>query len=177
VYGEKKMKNLIKAVSVLCLVFAVAACNKKNTSEDIITGENLAAPTTVEVVVEETPVVVEIRNTEIALGTVTFALDKYNLSAAAKKILEANAAVIKSRAAQGFILTVEGNCDERGTISYNIALGEKRASEVKKYYVQLGVSAASISTVSYGKEKPVCYEAAESCYAKNRRADSVLLVK
>ena len=72
---------------------------------------------------------------------------------------------------------VEGNCDDRGTISYNIALGEKRANEVKAYYTRLGIAAENIAVVSYGEEKPVCYEATQSCWAKNRRADTVLIVK
>ena len=69
---------------------------------------------------------------------------------------------------------VEGNCDDRGTIAYNIALGEKRANEVKDYYVRLGIPADKITTVSYGKEKPVCYEATQACWAKNRRAETIL---
>ena len=80
-------------------------------------------------------------------------------------------------AAEGFKVVVEGNCDDRGTISYNIALGEKRANEVKAYYTRLGIAAENIAVVSYGEEKPVCYEATQSCWAKNRRADTVLIVK
>ncbi len=171
------MKKLL-LVPALCAVLALAACKKNTVEEDPYLDENLTAPTTVQVSVEETPVVVEIKNTEVSLGTVNFELDRYNLSAASKKILEANAALIKSKAAQkAFTVTVEGNCDERGTIAYNIALGEKRANEVKNYYSKLGIKAANITTISYGKENPVCYEATENCWAKNRRANTVLLVK
>ena len=112
-----------------------------------------------------------------SLGVVHFALDKYNLSDEARKIVEANAKAIKAQAAGAdYTVVVEGNCDSRGTIAYNIALGEKRANEVKAYYVRLGIPAANISTVSYGKEKPVCYENTQSCWAKNRRADTILTV-
>ena len=65
-------------------------------------------------------------------------------------------------------LTVEGNCDERGSIEYNLALGDKRANAVKEMLVAGGVSSASIKTMSYGKEKPVCTEHDEICWQQNR---------
>jgi peptidoglycan-associated lipoprotein len=66
-------------------------------------------------------------------------------------------------------VTVEGNCDERGTREYNLALGARRANAVKEYLVSLGVAAARVETISYGKEKPICSESTESCWAQNRR--------
>jgi peptidoglycan-associated lipoprotein len=66
-------------------------------------------------------------------------------------------------------VTVEGNCDERGTREYNLALGARRANAAKEYLVSLGVSAARIDTISYGKERPTCTESTESCWAQNRR--------
>lgn len=71
-------------------------------------------------------------------------------------------------------LTIEGNCDERGTREYNIALGARRANAVKEYLVSLGVSAARIDTVSYGKERPICSESTEACWAQNRRGVTVI---
>lgn len=68
---------------------------------------------------------------------------------------------------------VEGHCDERGSEDYNIALGAKRAQAAKDYLVTLGVAAERISTISYGKELPVCPEHEESCWARNRRAHFV----
>jgi peptidoglycan-associated lipoprotein len=65
-------------------------------------------------------------------------------------------------------LTVEGNCDERGSIEYNLALGDKRANAVKEMLVAGGVGSANIRTMSYGKEKPVCTEHDESCRQQNR---------
>jgi peptidoglycan-associated lipoprotein len=66
-------------------------------------------------------------------------------------------------------VTVEGHCDERGTREYNLALGARRANAVKEYLVSLGVPAARIDTISYGKERPVCTESTEDCWAQNRR--------
>ncbi len=66
-------------------------------------------------------------------------------------------------------VTVEGHCDERGTREYNLALGARRANAVKEYLVSLGVSASRLDTISYGKERPVCTESTEDCWAQNRR--------
>jgi peptidoglycan-associated lipoprotein len=68
---------------------------------------------------------------------------------------------------------LEGNTDDRGTQEYNLALGERRAEAVKRYLEAQGVSAARISTVSFGKDNPLCNQNDESCWAKNRRVDFV----
>jgi peptidoglycan-associated lipoprotein len=65
---------------------------------------------------------------------------------------------------------IDGNCDERGTVEYNLALGEHRAHAVMDYLVSLGVPATRLSATSYGKEKPVCTDSVESCWSRNRRA-------
>ena len=72
-------------------------------------------------------------------------------------------------------LKVEGYCDERGSAEYNLALGEARARAAKDYLVSVGVGADQLSTVSYGKERQVCDEANEACWAKNRRVHIVAL--
>lgn len=168
------MKNLLKVTLVLALAAGLTAC-KKNVKDDA--NADMLTATSTEMVLEET-VVEEVEPVVDSLGVVHFALDKYNLSDEARKVVEANAKAIKAQAAGAdYTVVVEGNCDSRGTIAYNIALGEKRANEVKAYYVRLGIPAANISTVSYGKEKPVCYENTQSCWAKNRRADTILTVK
>ncbi len=69
--------------------------------------------------------------------------------------------------------TIEGHCDERGTRDYNIALGEKRANAAKNYLVSLGVDAARLTTISYGKERPAAMGSDEAAWAKNRRAVTV----
>ncbi len=70
---------------------------------------------------------------------------------------------------------LEGHCDSRGTIEYNLALGAKRAKSVKDYLVGQGIGAERISTISYGKELPLCHEETESCWARNRRVHFVIL--
>jgi peptidoglycan-associated lipoprotein len=67
------------------------------------------------------------------------------------------------------VINVEGHCDERGSAEYNLGLGDRRATSAKDFLVQLGVPAAKLRTISYGKERPQCTEADETCYQKNRR--------
>jgi peptidoglycan-associated lipoprotein len=74
------------------------------------------------------------------------------------------------KADTGLHVTIEGNADERGTEEYNMALGDQRATAVRKYLQSLGTSDAQLRTVSYGKENPLCTEHDEDCWAKNRRA-------
>jgi len=74
-------------------------------------------------------------------------------------------------------LSLEGHCDERGTNEYNLALGDRRAKAVKDYLVSLGVASGRIDVISYGEEKPVCKEQSEDCWAKNRRAHFIVLIK
>jgi peptidoglycan-associated lipoprotein len=69
-----------------------------------------------------------------------------------------------------FKLVVQGHCDERGSDEYNLALGDARANKAKEYLVTLGLPGAQMNTISYGKQKPVCTEADEACWQKNRRA-------
>jgi peptidoglycan-associated lipoprotein len=71
-------------------------------------------------------------------------------------------------------VTVEGHCDERGTREYNLALGARRANAVKEYLVSLGVSSGRVDTISYGKERPICTDSTEECWAQNRRGVTVI---
>ena len=73
------------------------------------------------------------------------------------------------------MVRIEGNCDERGTVEYNQALGQRRAASAKKYLTEKGISGSRISLISYGKEKPICTEHTEQCWQKNRRDDLVSL--
>jgi len=102
---------------------------------------------------------------------VFFAFDRAVLTPESQAILTKNAACIKDRAFAK--VTVEGNADDRGTVEYNLQLGQRRAEAAKKFLVNLGVPAKSIKTVSFGKERPSCTEATESCWQQNRRDDVV----
>ena len=106
---------------------------------------------------------------EEQLQTVYFDFDKYNLRPDAKSSLDANFALLQQFA--NVVIKIEGHCDERGTVEYNLALGEKRAKAVMDYLTGLGVAASRISVISYGKERPVDAGHNEAAWSKNRRAE------
>jgi len=99
--------------------------------------------------------------------TVHFDYDRY-------EIMEGDRAVLQRQASwlgkyPSVRITIEGHCDERGTREYNLALGARRANAVKEYLVSVGVASGRLETISYGKERPICTESSESCWAQNRR--------
>jgi peptidoglycan-associated lipoprotein len=104
--------------------------------------------------------------------TVHFDYDKYGVLDSDKATLQRQAAWLAKF--PSIKVTVEGYCDERGTREYNIALGAKRANAVKEYLVSLGVSTARVDTISYGKEKPICTDSNEACWAQNRRGVTII---
>lgn len=99
--------------------------------------------------------------------TVHFDYDRYELRESDKGTLQKQARWLQQY--PSVRVTIEGHCDERGTREYNLALGARRANAVKEYLVSLGVSSARVDTISYGKERPVCTESNEDCWAQNRR--------
>jgi peptidoglycan-associated lipoprotein len=103
-----------------------------------------------------------------ALRDVHFDFDQYRLRPDAAQILEESAQWLKTR--ERALLLIEGHADERGTGEYNLALGERRASTARDYLIALGVERARIAVVSYGKERPLCVDRTEACWAQNRRA-------
>jgi len=106
------------------------------------------------------------------LGIVYFAYDSYDLSPTSLATLRENAEVLK--AYPDFHVVVEGHCDERGTIDYNLALGEKRAAAVRDYLASLGVERTRIRIITYGEERPVDPGHTEAAWSKNRRAEFVV---
>ncbi|HLX07700.1 MAG TPA: OmpA family protein [Thermoanaerobaculia bacterium] len=118
---------------------------------------------------------------------VYFDFDKSELKSDARDRLQRNANLLRTydlpgvsrmattgAATDHFDLMIEGNCDERGTAEYNLALGERRANAVKSYLSSLGVAAQRMRTLSYGSERPVCTEHQESCWSRNRRDHMVV---
>jgi len=103
---------------------------------------------------------------------VHFDFDKYNIRDDAAAVLTAKAEVLQ--AYPGVKLTIEGHCDERGSIEYNLALGQRRADSTVKYLVSLGLSEDMFNTVSYGKERPVAQGSNEEAWQINRRSEFVI---
>jgi len=110
-----------------------------------------------------------------ALEKIYFDFDSANLSKEARATLTKNAELLKHE--KTLKVQIEGNCDERGSGEYNLALGEKRAKAAEKYLVTMGVAADRITTISYGKEKPADTGHDEAAWAKNRRDEFVLTSK
>ena len=103
---------------------------------------------------------------------VYFDTDKHNINSAAAFVLESQANWIKST--PGFKIIIEGHCDERGTRDYNLALGDRRSNAVKDFLVSLGVDAARIDVISYGKERPAAEGSTSEAWSENRRAVTIV---
>lgn len=102
------------------------------------------------------------------LADIRFDYDKADLREGDRQILAKNAETLKKF---DFLkISVEGHCDDRGTVEYNLALGDKRAKTAYDYLTSLGVAADRLKAISYGKEVPLCQQATEECWARNRRA-------
>ena len=105
--------------------------------------------------------------------TIYFDTDKFDIDAEDQAALRQQAQYLQ--AYPNVRATIEGHCDERGTREYNLALGERRANAAKNYLVSLGVGAERVTTVSYGKERPIALGSDENAWARNRRAVTVVL--
>jgi peptidoglycan-associated lipoprotein len=157
------MKKLL--FLMLAATISMSACSKKNT-----TAEEGNLPSAANA--DENSMGDSDAGSAMGLQTIHFGYDNYTLNSEAKGILKANAQIMKDKAS--LKIQVEGHCDQRGGIQYNIALGEKRANAVKKFIVDLGVAGDRVSVISFGKEKPVDQGTSEEAYAKNRRANFVV---
>jgi OOP family OmpA-OmpF porin len=104
--------------------------------------------------------------------SIYFDYDKYNVKPDYKNVVKKNADYLKAN--KGSNVTIEGNCDERGTNEYNMALGQRRADSAAKALKAAGIDAKRIKAVSYGEEKPVCKDATEACWSLNRNAKFVV---
>jgi peptidoglycan-associated lipoprotein len=163
---------------LLVAMISLAGCSKKAKVEtDPATGSG-AGETTEEIPVppvaeegdtdiDEGPDYFHMDPSDYGVGDVFFAFDQYDLDDESMGVLSRNARVIKE--AKVTIL-ISGHCDERGTIEYNLALGEKRARSVKDYLVSLGVPEGQLRLTSYGESKPFAMGSNEDAWAMNRRA-------
>jgi len=107
------------------------------------------------------------------LKDIHFAFDSADLDEQARGLLRDDASWLKDHSRAK--VEIEGHCDERGTVEYNLALGTRRAGAAKEYVVALGIPADRLTTISYGEELPLCHEHNEECWQKNRRVHFVVL--
>jgi peptidoglycan-associated lipoprotein len=101
------------------------------------------------------------------IKTIYFDYDKYDVRDDQRAALQGNGDFLRSHS--DVRIVVEGHCDERGSAQYNLGLGQKRADSIKEFLVNMGISADRVRTISYGKEKPTCTDANETCWQANRR--------
>ena len=104
----------------------------------------------------------------VSLQDIHFRFDRSDLDDQSRDILRQNASYLKANSSA--VIEIQGHCDERGTNNYNVALGERRAHSTKMYLVSQGVSARRVHTISYGEERPFCFDSNAACWQKNRRA-------
>jgi peptidoglycan-associated lipoprotein len=112
---------------------------------------------------------------EAGLQDIFFGYDQWTLSDAGMEALNHDAAYLKDH--PGVVLKIEGHCDERGTTDYNMVLGDKRAKAARNYLAEVGVNSKQVAIVSYGKERPFCFDRDEACYQQNRRGHILLPTK
>ena len=149
-------KNVFKlsAVALISVVLAACASNTSSVSGTVSSKEGTVREL--------------VRNVG---DRVFFETDSSRLSASARSTISKQAEWLNTN---GVNLLIEGHADERGTRDYNLALGARRANAVRDFMVSLGVDPSRLSTVSYGKERPVSLCADESCWSKNRRSVSAI---
>jgi peptidoglycan-associated lipoprotein len=177
------MNNTFASSPCLALAAALvlAACTTKETPRPVMNNPLTASPMTLpdqaaapeRMTATGPPVGEEPRRLDGEVtGSVLFAFDQSSLDDRAKTILKGQAAWLQMN--RGVAVTLEGHCDERGTREYNLALGARRAAAVMDYLVSLGITADRLKTVSFGKERPVCEQSNEACWARNRRSVSLI---
>ena len=159
------MKKL--GVLMLAATLALSACSKPKAAED----SNLPSAANA----DENTMGDSDNGKAMGLQSIHFGYDAYTLDEEIKTTLKSNAQILKDKAS--LKIQVEGHCDARGGIQYNLGLGEKRANMVKKFLESQGVAANRITTISYGKEKPMDAGTTDEAYAKNRRANFAITTR
>lgn len=164
----------IKFLSVFAAVALLAACETAPTeTADTNTGGNTQTTSSTTAAAPAGPAPGSAEDFVVNVGDrVFFEFDSSALDADARTTLERQAFFLRKYPSVS--VTVEGHCDERGTREYNLALGERRAAATRDYLVSLGIDASRISTLSYGKERPVNPASTEQAWAENRRGVTVI---
>ena len=150
---------------VVAVSLALSACSKKTAPPPQVMDTSSPPTPTEPAEPVSQPGSPEVQSAQ--LQDVFFDYDQSSLRGDARRVLDANAAVLKSM--EGGVVTLEGHCDERGTVEYNLALGERRARAAKQYLVGLGVSDTQLHTISYGEERAFAPGHDESAWSQNRR--------
>lgn len=170
------LKNLTKLIAILAIGVTFINCRGKEEKPEESTPTESTSPAVQDnSAVDSTAMSFDAAGSDSGkidgLKTVFFDYDKATLSGEAKKVIQGNVEWMKKNA--NTKVQIEGHCDNRGSIEYNVALGERRANSVKDYMMSLGLSGNRLATISYGEEKPLVSSENESAWKKNRRANFV----
>jgi len=164
------MRNTMLALAAVAAIATVSACASR--PEPAPTPTENTPVTTPQT--PRGPVPGSVEDFRVSVGDrVFFGLDQFDLSAEARSVLERQAAWLRQY--PNVRVLVAGNCDERGTREYNIALGARRANAVRDYLGSLGVAANRMETVSYGKERPLDPRASEEAWSVNRNGHTQIV--
>lgn len=158
--------------SVLLLSFGLVACSSGGSAQQSGTTRSITPEDTSRGIDRREKVDVGDDSRRASLVTVYFDYDEARLRPDAKDSLRQNAEYL--RTVQSAVVELQGNCDERGTEEYNLALGKRRAESAKQYLADLGIVPRRMTTVSFGEENPAVQGRTESAWARNRRVDFVL---
>jgi len=158
----------IAATALLCFALGLAGCSSKKTQSLEGVGQNpTGSDMTSKNTLDEYSKSGMVPGEGGPLSDIHFGYNDYTIQPQDSSVLKSNASWLQSHPNAN--VQIEGNCDERGSEEYNIALGAKRAQSAKDYLATLGISPGRMSTISYGKELPLCQDHDESCWERNRR--------
>jgi len=173
------MKRLFYSVLIVLSMLVIVGCAQKAVTQAPEQPKQVAPAKTPETVTEQKAAPAQQaaaapaeQELGIKVEDIHFDFDKSDIRDDAKAVLKNLAQILSTNPKAN--VTIEGNCDDRGTSEYNLALGDRRANSAKSYLVSLGVSSNRVKTLSYGKEKPLCTESTEACWTTNRRDHFVL---
>lgn len=166
----KKIMLRLTLVPLLCAVL-IAGCAKKTVADlkDVEAKNEVVQKAHTSQDVDEADLLDNAIITDVKLERVYFPFDQHALTDQARRVLDANAIILKS--SPTLKVSIEGHCDSRGSDEYNLALGERRAHVVKNYLVSLGVASNRLETISYGEEMPADRAMTEDAWAMNRRTE------
>ena len=156
----------LKILSLFAAVLLVAACHQDQPATGQAGGTGAASGSAAGGASSPQQAMVSAGN------TIYFALDRSDITGESRQVLLRQAALLNQNPA--WTVTIEGHCDERGTVEYNLGLGERRANATKQALIALGVAAGRINVISYGKERPANPGHNEQSWAQNRRAVTVV---
>lgn len=162
---------LVRNICIISVsVFVLACSSVKHNRNDYKINQNISdlddSAITNNYAISTNEIQSKIKNLK-SINTIYFPLDRYHILSEFFSVLDIHAEFLCNNPL--YQIRIEGHTDERGTPEYNIALGERRAYSVKNYLQSKGVLSNQIKTVSYGKEKPICFDHTEEAYSKNRR--------